>query len=79
MRHSTLTEAFLFEKKKSNRDARGNKYVSLTPEQRLRFGGVTVKQDADGYYVCTHRARSKSYPSPEAIPDSKIKFVSSTG
>lgn len=41
--------------------------------------GVSIKQDKDGYYACTHRARSKSYPTPEDIPVSKLKFIDSTG
>lgn len=44
-----------------------------------RFDGVSLKQDDDGYYVTTHRARSKSYPTPEAIPQSKVDFIESTG
>lgn len=44
-----------------------------------RFKGVSVKQDKDGYFCYTHRCRSKSYPTPEKIPDSKIKFIESTG
>lgn len=36
-------------------------------------------QDDDGWYVQTHRARSKSYPSPEEIPDSEVEFIRSTG
>lgn len=41
--------------------------------------GVSIKQDKDGYYATTHRARSKSYPTPEQIPASKLKFIDSTG
>lgn len=44
-----------------------------------RYDGVTIRKDDKGYYVHTHRARSKSYPSPEAIPDEKVKFIESTG
>lgn len=44
-----------------------------------RFEGVSLKQDDDGWYVQTHRARSDSYPSPEKIPESKIEFIRSTG
>jgi hypothetical protein len=39
----------------------------------------SLKQDKDGYYVATHRARSKSYKSPDKIPEKAIKFVESTG
>jgi hypothetical protein len=44
-----------------------------------RFGGVGLKQDDDGWYVRTHRARSRSYPVPEAIPEKDIEFIRSTG
>jgi hypothetical protein len=45
-----------------------------------RFSGVGgPMQDDDGYYVKTHRARSKSYPSAEEIPDQDIEFIRSTG
>jgi hypothetical protein len=43
------------------------------------FNGVGLGADKDGFFVCTHRARSKSYDSPEKIPDSKIRRVESTG
>lgn len=50
------------------------------PEQlKAKLKGVSLGKDKDGYFVFTHRCRSKSYSSPEAIPDSKIKFVESTG
>lgn len=44
-----------------------------------RFRGVGVGKDDDGYFVHTHRARSKSYPSKQDIPDSVIKRIASTG
>lgn len=44
-----------------------------------RFKGVSVKEDDDGYYVHTHRARSNSYPSEDDIPDSVIKRIEATG
>lgn len=44
-----------------------------------RFAGVSLKQDDDGWYVTTHRARSDSYASPEEIPQSKVDFIESTG
>ena len=43
------------------------------------FDGVDMGADKNGFFVCTHRARSKSYDSPEKIPDSKIAFIKSTG
>ena len=35
--------------------------------------------DKDGFYIHTHRARSKSYESPEKITEKDIKFIDSTG
>lgn len=43
------------------------------------FGGVSIGADKDGFFVFTHRARSKSYPELGDIPNDKIKFVESTG
>ena len=36
-------------------------------------------KDDDGYFIYTHRARSKSYESPEKIPVKDIDFIESTG
>ncbi len=47
--------------------------------QENPFDGVTLKEDDDGWYVKTHRARSDSYPTPEDIPDGDIEFIRSTG
>jgi len=44
-----------------------------------RYRGVSIGRDDDGYFACTHRARSSSYPSPDRIPLSKIKWIRSTG
>ena len=51
-------------------------------EFRAKHGknsGVSLARDKDGFYVYTHRARSKSYPSPGAIPKDRVKFIESTG
>lgn len=40
---------------------------------------VSLGQDKKGYFVYTHRARSKSYDTPHDIPKSAIKFIGSTG
>jgi hypothetical protein len=40
---------------------------------------VSLGKDENGYFVYTHRCRSKSYPSPEKIPNKDIKFIASTG
>lgn len=49
------------------------------PHQSGRYAGTSVGRDREGYFVTTHRARSKSYPNPIKIPDSKIKVIKSTG
>jgi len=53
-------------------------------QKKLRAMGksptaVTLKRVDSGYAVTTHRARSSFYPTPEAIPISKIRFIESTG
>lgn len=49
------------------------------PRRSGRYKGVSIGRDSQGYFVTTHRARSKSYPSTSKIPKSKIRFVASTG
>jgi len=49
------------------------------PVQSGKFDGVSIGRDEDGFYCCTHRSRSSSYPSVDKIPLSKIKFIESTG
>ena len=41
--------------------------------------GFDMGVDKDGYYIHTHRSRSKSYESPLKIPIKDIKFIDSTG
>lgn len=41
--------------------------------------GVTLRKDKKGYYVHTHRGRSKSYKEVKNIPKSAIEFIESTG
>ena len=43
------------------------------------FYGVGLGADKDGFFVMTHRARSKSKPEIADIPDKDIKFIESTG
>lgn len=58
----------------------------LNPEERKqiqdKFHDIDIQctfaKDKDGYYCCTHRARSKSYPSISDIPRSAVDFISST-
>jgi hypothetical protein len=44
-----------------------------------KLDGVSLGKDKDGYFVYTHRARSKSYAKAESIPVKDVKFVESTG
>lgn len=41
--------------------------------------GFSMGVDKNGYFVHTHRARSKSYEAPDKIPAKAIKFIDSTG
>jgi len=43
------------------------------------FNGVDIGADKDGFFVFTHRARSKSYSTIADIPNKDIKFIESTG
>lgn len=49
------------------------------PRHSGRYRGVSVGRDKKGYYVCTHRARSKSYELVRKIPLSDIRRIRSTG
>jgi len=41
--------------------------------------GFSMGIDKNGYFIHTHRARSKSYESPDKIPVKDMKFIQSTG
>lgn len=43
------------------------------------FAGVGFGADKNGFFVYTHRTRSRSYSEPDKIPDKKIAYVKSTG
>jgi hypothetical protein len=53
--------------------------LSIPKIKDKSFDGVSLGADNKGFFVYTNRCRSHSYESPEKIPDSKIKFVESTG
>ena len=44
-----------------------------------QFNGVSLGADKGGFFVYTHRARSKSYGEIERIPQKDIDFIESTG
>lgn len=59
-------------------------YITVTkPKEFLdktpKATGVTLAKEKSGYFCYTHRARSKSYKTPGAIPKSVIEFIESTG
>jgi hypothetical protein len=59
--------------------------LELTPDLKEKINkknlpnGFDMGIDKDGYFIHTHRARSKSYKSPLEIPIKDIKFINSTG
>ena len=63
----------------TNREKFSKAAVSKPHGLRKRLEGVGLAQDEKGFYVRTHRARSKSYSEPSEIPLSAIKFIRSTG
>ena len=50
-----------------------------TPRQSGRYRGASVGRDSNGFFLMTHRARSKSYPALSKIPDKTVTFIRSTG
>jgi hypothetical protein len=74
----------LFEEKSAKSDKQFHR--SLTPEERKiadgRFGkiecSIMYDEKEKGYFATTHRARTKCYPTLEALPKGKVDFVSST-
>ncbi len=41
--------------------------------------GFSMGIDKDGYFIHTHRARSKSHVEPDGITAKEMKFIDSTG
>lgn len=48
-------------------------------EKTTKANGVSMGADKNGFFVYTHRARSKSYSEPSKIPVKDIEFIESTG
>lgn len=63
----------------TNHEKFGKAAIGKPHGLRKRLDGVGLAQDKQGFYVRTHRARCKSYPSPEKIPLDKVRFIRSTG
>ena len=62
--------------------SKAHKTVSKTAKflaKTTKAKGVSVAQDKNGFYCYTHRARSKSYKTMDAIPKKDIEFIESTG
>ena len=76
----TKYSEFLLEKKNfetiSKPDSMKDK---LSAEAKKALDGVSLGKDKKGYFVYTHRWRSKSYESPESITEKDIIFGESTG
>lgn len=59
--------------------------LDLHPElkSKIKEGGYTdgfdMGIDKDGYFIHTHRARSKSHEKPSGITAKEMKFIDSTG
>lgn len=53
--------------------------VAKPDDLKVIMSQVSLGKDRQGYFVYTHRCRSKSYKTPHLIPKDKIKFVASTG
>lgn len=58
---------------------------AITSSEREEFYKIfgksqacSLAKDKNGYYVRTHRARSKSYPEISKIPKKDVEFVRST-
>ena len=64
---------------KSVAKKRGWEPCPIPPDLRTKLDGVSLGKDKNGFFVRTHRARCKSYPTPGTIPKSKIAFIKSTG
>lgn len=48
-------------------------------EEKKLPSGFSMGVDKGGYFIHTHRARSKSYENPKKITVKEIKFIDSTG
>ena len=62
----------------------GGKVLNLSIPKELKekspkVSGVSMGADKNGFFVYTHRARSKSFNKPESISIKSIEFINSTG
>ena len=54
-------------------------YLAIPDTLPTSAKGLGFGADKNGFFVHTHRARSKSYMDPAKIPQKDIKFIESTG
>jgi len=57
----------------------GGELVQKTITRNGKKYHCRIGKDKNGYFACTHRARTKSYPSKKDIPINKLRFIESTG
>jgi len=53
--------------------------AACTAAKDPRFAEVGLGVDENGHYVKTHRARSKSYPDQDSIPQNEVDRIAATG
>jgi hypothetical protein len=57
----------------------GRAHIGKPKVKGRNFDGVGMAADKNGFYVYTHRARSKSKPDPSKITSKEVNFIRSTG
>ena len=57
----------------------GLKKPSILNSKSKKAKGVSMGADKNGFFVYTHRARSKSKKTPNGITAKEINFIESTG
>jgi len=61
---------------------RSKQYVTKTAafkKKTPKTASVSLQKDKNGFFVTTHRARSKSYKTIMAIPKSVIESIEASG
>ncbi len=71
-----MTPVALIERLLAEKEEKG---LSKPASRKADMDGVSLGKDKRGFFVYTHRARSKSYPSAEAIPKSVCRDIETTG
>jgi hypothetical protein len=80
---SKMKEEILKYATSSSRYNNGSVFGLTKPSGMLKISskikGCSMGADKEGFFVYTHRARSKSFPSPLKISKKSIEFIESTG